>query len=72
VPSHSADRSSFRPTTTSDPTLEGVPAAAIAAADVTDRAQSVGGAYVYGYDSAGNPTLTDAGCCNSSEDRLPD
>jgi hypothetical protein len=29
--------------------------------EVTGRARSVGSAYMYGYDSAGNPTLTDVG-----------
>jgi hypothetical protein len=30
--------------------------------DVTGKAPRVSGAYIYGYDSAGNPTLADAGC----------
>jgi hypothetical protein len=29
--------------------------------DVTGTSPGVSGLYVYGYDSAGNPTLTDAG-----------
>jgi hypothetical protein len=37
------------------------PATAIDADDVTGKAPSGRGAYIYGYDSAGNPTLTDAG-----------
>jgi hypothetical protein len=30
--------------------------------DVTGSPPVVSGAYIYGYDSAGNPTLADAGC----------
>jgi hypothetical protein len=39
---------------------------------VTGKAPSVSGAYLYGYDSAGNPTLTDAGHYRSSGGKLPD
>jgi hypothetical protein len=38
----------------------GSPATAGDADDVTGKAPSGGGAYIYGYDSAGNPILTDA------------
>ena len=48
------------------------PATADDADDVTGKAPSVSGAYIYGYDSAGNPTLTDAGCYGSSDRKLPD
>jgi hypothetical protein len=47
------------------------PAAATGPDDVTGRAPSVRGAYIYGYDSAGNPTVTDAGYI-SSDGKLPD
>jgi hypothetical protein len=30
--------------------------------DMAGKVPGVSGAYIYGYDSAGNPTLTDAGC----------
>jgi hypothetical protein len=40
--------------------------------DVTGNAPIVNGAYIYGYDSAGNPTLTDARHCRSSDGKLPD
>ena len=65
------------------PALRDERAAAIAAAardsrataddadDVTGQAPSVGDAYIYGYDSAGNPTLTQASSCCSSEPKLP-
>ncbi len=33
--------------------------------DVTGKAPGSSGAYIYGYDSAGNPTLTDAANCSS-------
>jgi hypothetical protein len=39
---------------------------------VTGTAPSVNGAYIYGYDVAGNPTLTDAGYYRSSDGKLPD
>jgi hypothetical protein len=35
--------------------------------DVTGKTSSISGAYIYGYDSAGNPTLTDAGCAPDFE-----
>ncbi len=38
------------------------PATATDSDDVTGNPPVVGGAYIYGYDSAGNPTLADAGC----------
>jgi hypothetical protein len=47
------------------------PAAADDAADVTGKPSSGSGAYVYGYDSAGNPTLADAGYACSSDAKLP-
>jgi hypothetical protein len=62
------------------PALRDELAAAIAAAardsratadDVTGQAPSVGDAYIYGYDSAGNPTLTQASSCCSSDRKLP-
>ena len=37
------------------------PATATDPHDVTKKAASLSDAYIYGYDSAGNPTLTDAG-----------
>jgi hypothetical protein len=37
------------------------PATATDGDDISRQAQSVSGAYIYGYDSAGNPTLTDLG-----------
>ena len=40
------------------------------AGDVTGKALCVSGPYVYGYDSAGIPTLTDA-CYNGSSERKP-
>jgi hypothetical protein len=39
--------------------------------ELTGKETSVGGAYLYGYDFAGNPTLTDAGY-RSSDGKLPD
>ena len=47
------------------------PATADDADDVTGRAPGVRGAYIYGYDSAGNPTLTDAGYSRSSDRQRP-
>ncbi len=46
------------------------PAAADDADEVTGKAPGVSGAYIYGYDSAGNPTLTDAGYQYSSDGKL--
>lgn len=46
------------------------PAAADDADDVTGKAPRASGAYIYGYDSAGNPTLTDAGYQYSSDGKL--
>jgi hypothetical protein len=46
------------------------PATADDADEVTGKVPSVSGAYIYGYDSAGNPTLLDAGYYCSS-DRMP-
>jgi hypothetical protein len=46
------------------------PASASDADEVTGKAPGVSGAYIYGYDSAGNPALTDAGNCWCS-DRPP-
>ena len=37
----------------------------------TGKAPSVSGAYVYGFDSAGNPTIADAGSCRSSDRKPP-
>jgi hypothetical protein len=48
------------------------PATASDPDDVTGSAPIVSGAYIYGYDSAGNPTLTDAGCYRPSHSELPD
>ena len=71
--SHSADRSSSRTAAASPPTPARKSLAADTdAVDFTAHAQNVSGAFVYGYDSAGNPTLTDAGCYDSAEGRLPD
>jgi hypothetical protein len=57
VPSHSADRNGDDLTATPVPTSH---APSTGPVDVTDKAAGVGGAYIYGYDSDGNPTLTDA------------
>ena len=46
------------------------PAAADDADDVTGKAPGVSGAYIYGYDSSGNPTLTDAGYQYSNDGKL--
>jgi hypothetical protein len=48
------------------------PAIASGPDDVTSKGPSVSSAYIYGYDSAGNPTLTDAGYCRSSDGKLLD
>jgi hypothetical protein len=40
--------------------------------DVTGNVPGVSGAYIYGYDSAGNPTLTDASYYRSPHGKLPD
>ena len=47
-------------------------ATAINADQVMGMAASVNGAYIYGFDSAGNPTLTDVGYYRSSGGMLPD
>ncbi len=47
------------------------PATADDVDDVTGEAPSVSGAYIYGYDSAGNPTLTDVGHYGISDGKLP-
>jgi hypothetical protein len=47
------------------------PATAHDADEVTGNAPSVSGAYIYGYDSAGNPTLADAGDYYYSSDHQP-
>lgn len=47
------------------------PATAGGADDVTGKAPSRSGAYIYGYDSAGNPTLTDAANYCSSDRNPP-
>jgi hypothetical protein len=47
------------------------PAAAGDAADVTGKPPIGSGAYIYGYDSAGNPTLADAGYSCSSDAKPP-
>jgi hypothetical protein len=72
VPSHSADRSSYRAAPASSPALEGAPATATDALDVADEAHGASGAYIYGYDVAGNPTLTDASNYNSAGGSLAD
>jgi len=48
------------------------PATADDADEVTGKVPSVSGAYIYGYDSAGNPTLTDAGYQGISAGKLLD
>jgi hypothetical protein len=77
------DRSPSHPAPVAAPTLRDELAAAMPAAasssraaaedadDLTGKAPSVGGAYIYGYDSAGNPTLTEASCSCSSDRKLP-
>jgi hypothetical protein len=40
--------------------------------DVSGNAPIVSGTYIYGFDSAGNPTLTDAGPYRPSHGKLPD
>jgi hypothetical protein len=47
------------------------PVAASDADDVTGNAPSGSGAYIYSYDSAGNPTLTDAADYRSSDCNPP-
>lgn len=48
------------------------PTTANDADEVTGRARSVSGAFIYGYDSPGNPTLTDVGySCSSGPKPLP-
>jgi hypothetical protein len=39
--------------------------------DVAGKAPGGSGAYIYGYDSAGNPTLSDAANCCSSDRNPP-
>jgi hypothetical protein len=46
-------------------------ATATGADDVKSNAPSVSVAYVYGYDSAGNPTLTDIGYHGILDGKLP-
>ena len=48
------------------------PVTAEYADDLTAKAPSVSGAYIYGYDSAGNPTLTDACYSGISDGKVPD
>jgi hypothetical protein len=48
------------------------PAAADKADEVPGMVPSVSGAYIYGYDSAGNPTLTDVGYLGVSAGKLPE
>ncbi len=48
------------------------PAAADDADDVTGKPPGIRGAYIYGYDAAGNPTLADADCYGSSDRTPPD
>jgi hypothetical protein len=58
-----------------DPTMTPVPnsrATPTDPEDVVGNAPSVSGAYIYGFDSVGNPTLTDAGYYCSSDGKLPD
>ncbi len=40
--------------------------------NVTREVPSVSGAYIYGYDTAGNPTLSDVGYSGISDGELPD
>ena len=42
------------------PPVPNSPATATGAADITAQAHRISDAYIYGFDSAGNPTLTDA------------
>lgn len=51
--------------------VRGSPATDSDADEVTGEALGVSGAYIYGYDSAGNPTLTDAGNYWPSGRNLP-
>ncbi len=47
-----------------------LPATVDGAGDVTGNAPAINGTYIYGYDSAGNPTLTDApDSCSSDRNR---
>jgi hypothetical protein len=39
--------------------------------DATGKAPGVSGAYIYGYDSAGNPTIADAGSYRSCDRKPP-
>ena len=48
------------------------PAAGDDADDVTGKMPGISVAYIYGYDAAGNPTLTDADCYGSSDRKAPD
>jgi hypothetical protein len=68
LPGRSAAGNSDHPTTST--TGRQSPATADDAGDVTGKAPSVSGAYIYGYDSAGNPTIADAGS-DRSFDRKP-
>lgn len=43
------------------------PPAGTGTADATGKTSGISGAYIFGYDSAGNPTLTDAGCTSDHE-----
>jgi hypothetical protein len=77
------DRSPSHPAPVAAPTLRDELAAAMPAAasssqaaaddadDLIGKAPSVSGAYIYGYDSDGNPTLTEASCSYSSDRKLP-
>jgi hypothetical protein len=58
LPGHSAAGNDDDRTAATGPNS---PVAVVGPDDVTDKASSVSGAYIYGYDSAGNPTLTDVG-----------
>jgi len=58
VPCHSPAGNSDHLTTTE---ALNSPATAYKADDATGEVRTVGGPYLYGYDSAGNPTLKDAG-----------
>jgi hypothetical protein len=68
LPGRCADGNRDDLTTTS---ARNSPATAFDPDHVTGNAPSVRGAYVYGYDSAGNPTLTDDVSDRPSDGKVP-
>ncbi len=77
--SHSADPPSCDAAAVAVPALRSglaaelhPPATAEDAGDVPGETASTSFVYIYGYDAAGNPTLTDAGGYSSSDRRPPD